>query len=163
MRTVTRIRSCGFPRSYHAIHEASHAVIGIASRLKPRQMTIGNDPLGTQGGTDFSRALTRDRRRFLLIAVGGRVGTRLLGYKNRLVSEQLARLGEGEPSWMSDAFLVWERDYPLSEIRAAERQARMVLKRRLVLVRLLADTLHAKGSLTKEEIAVIVQQAAHAK
>jgi hypothetical protein len=45
-------------RWYHAAHEASHAVIGIANGLKPKQMTVGNDPLGTQGGTDFSRALS---------------------------------------------------------------------------------------------------------
>ncbi len=161
-----RFRRGRSPKWYHAVHEASHAVLGIASRLQPKQITIGHDPLGTRGGIDFSRALSRDRQRYLLIAVAGRVGTRLFGYKNRLVSEQLVRLGEREPSersWNSDAFNLWYDGYSLLEVRAAEREARQVLKRRLALVGLLADVLHTKGSLTKEEIIVITQRAAHAR
>ncbi len=145
----------GWNIHYHAIHESAHAVVGYRLRLTPKKVTVGKTSTGTSGNVEFcsNAALQRDPERYLVIAVAGQAGTRVLGYENRLVSESLARLHDDEePGWMSDEMFVWEGDYSLTEIRAAEAKARKILKRNGVLLTALAESLIAKRELGKDEI-----------
>lgn len=92
-----------------------------------------------------------------MILVAGNVGTRLLGYKNRLVSERLARLrNDQEPPWQSDAMFVWDANCSLPEIRSAESEARQILERNRVLLLALTEALIAKRKLGKDEIRAII-------
>jgi hypothetical protein len=135
---------------YHAYHEAGHVLVALATGLTPRKVWLRTGG----GGITFCSpsALLRVPDRYLEIAVAGRVATRLTGYKNRLVSEQIARLGDREPGWMSDAFLVWERRYALDDIRAAERRVRAVLRRRLPALQRVAEGLVTTGQLSTSDI-----------
>ncbi len=140
---------------YHAIHESSHAVVAKRLRLTPKTISVGKTSMGTSGGIAFcsQSALNRDPQRFLLILVAGRVGTRLYGYGNTLVSDKLERLGFGdEPGGMSDEFRVWEAGFSLAEIQKAESEAEQILQKHQFVLTALADTLLAKRDLTKAEI-----------
>lgn len=138
------------PPIYHAYHEAGHVLVALATGLTPRKVW-----LRTGGGSITfcsPSALLREPGRYLEIAVAGRVATRLTGYKNRLVSEQIAHLGDKEPGWMSDAFFVWERHHSLEEIRAAERRGRAMLRRRLPALQRVAEGLVTTGQLSTSDI-----------
>lgn len=140
---------------YHAIHEASHAVVSMKLGLSPKRLSIGRFALGTSGGIEFhsQAALERDPARKLTILVAGKVGTRLHGYKNRLVSEKLADLDEdNEPGWMSDEALAWESGCSDAEIQVAEASAEQVLARHAPLVVSIADALMAKRELDTKAI-----------
>ena len=92
-----------------------------------------------------------------MISVAARVGTRLFGYSNRLVSENILRLEGQEPAHGSDDQCVWQLDATLSEIQKAESEAHKVLEKKKVLVMRLADDLLLKGELNKEETRAIVK------
>ncbi len=114
--------------------------------------------MGTSGGTKFHSmaALRRDPKRFLMIAVAGCVGTRIVGYGNQLVSAELCGSSEVEPGWMSDAEHV--EDYPLSEIRDAETEVGRILERNRCALEALADALIVKRELGKDEIRALIAQ-----
>jgi hypothetical protein len=87
----------------------------------------------------------------------GKVGTQLLGYNNRLLSENLEQLPDDEePGWMSDEWFVWDGGYSVSEIRSAESEARLILERERVRLIDLAEALLVKGELNKDEIRRII-------
>jgi hypothetical protein len=143
-------------RRYHAIHEAGHAVVGRALGLRPKKLLVGRTSTGTDGSTEFCdwNAVNRNKERFLRIAVAGQVATRLLGYNNNLVSEELYFLPDGhEPGDSSDAWYVWDRHcYYLWEVIEAEREVRQMLQGRIKKLQQLAKALQAGGELNKQEI-----------
>lgn len=161
--SLERILDACWDDRYHAIHEVSHAVVGLRSGLTPKRLSIGRTTTGTSGGIEFcsNAALKRDSWRYLLIAVAGCVGTRLFGYGNALVSEKLKRLslqGEIEPGWQSDEWLVWEGEYPIPEIEQAEKDAQAVLEDGQEVVSRLSDALLANRVLEKKAIQAIFQK-----
>lgn len=147
-------------RRYHALHETSHGVVGIAKGLTVKEMKVGKTSTGTNGSTSFCnrRALRRDPWRFLLIAVAGKVGTRLMGYSNRLVSINLLRLKGEEPGWASDEHRVWSEGATLAQIQGAEAEAQYLLQRRYELWLELTEALLVNGQLTKHEIHQLVRK-----
>lgn len=160
--SLERILDACWDDRYHAIHQSSHAVVGLRSGLTPKRLSIGRTTTGTSGGIEFCSvaALKRDSWRYLLIAVAGCVGTRLFGYFNALVSEKLKRLslqGEIEPGWQSDEWLVWEGEYPIPDIEQAEKDAQTVLEDGQEVVSRLSDALLANRVLEKNAIQAICQ------
>lgn len=145
---------------YHAIHETAHALVGYRLGLTPKTLLLGRTATGTSGSTEFcsNAALRRDPERWLVIAVAGKTGTQLLGYRNRLVSENLAELEyDEEPGWGSDEMRVWENNYSLEETQAAEAKARDILERNRSHLTALAEALLDKGELQKDEIREIAK------
>jgi len=147
---------------YNAIHESSHALVGCRLGQTPKVLAVGRTSIGTSGQVLFcsGTASRHPMKRQLVIAVAGKVGTQVLGYRNRLVSENLDCLEDDEePGWLSDEMLVWEDEHPLEEVRAAEATARWILKRYRSLLTALAEALIAKGELGKDEIRGILAEA----
>jgi hypothetical protein len=139
---------------FQAIHESAHALVGYRLGLTPKEIVVGTTSTGTSGGIAFcSRtAVYRDPARYLMIAVAGKVGTQVLGYRNWLVSENLAELPDDEePGWGSDEMLVWD-DYSLEGVQNAEAKVRKILERGRSVLAALAEALTAKGKLGKDEI-----------
>ena len=142
---------------YHAVHEAAHAIVGFVMGLTTKFM-VAKSP-GKTAHIEFCSfsALNRDSTRWLMIAVAGQVGTRVVGFKNRLISGQLARLGEDAPGCGSDAEKVWERWYPHDEIKAAEKSVRLILSKRLPALERLAKALLKDRRLTTEQICRLIR------
>lgn len=147
-------------RRYHALHETSHGVVAIAKGLTVKEMKVGKTSTGTDGSTSFCnwQAVSRDPWRYLLISVAGKVGTRLMGYNNRLVSTILLRLKGEEPGWGSDEHHVWEEGADTLLVQEAEAEAARLLKQRYDLWMELTEALLAKGKLTKNEIRQLVRK-----
>jgi hypothetical protein len=157
-RSLARMLEGCWDDRYHAIHEASHAVVALRSGLKPKRLRLGRAADGTSGGVEFhsSKALGRDDRRFLMIAVAGCVGTRAFEYANPLVSEKLSRLGDEEPDHGSDEMIVWDRRFSPEEIEEAEREAWRLLEGDRRTVGSLSEALLARRALEKHEIEAII-------
>jgi hypothetical protein len=105
--------SSGVGTRFHAIHEAAHALVGYRLGLTLKTLLPGKTSMGTSGGTEFcsQAALNRNPDRWLVIAVAGKMGTQVLGYRNRLISENLAELEyDEEPGWNRDEMRVWENN-----------------------------------------------------
>jgi hypothetical protein len=144
---------------YHAIHESAHAVVGLHLGLTPKKISVGRTSSGTSGDIEFcsQAALGRDPLRRLSILVAGKVATRLLGYTNRLVSEELELLpDDDEPGYTSDEWFIWDDEFSQQEIVAAESQVLQILERKHYLLTELADALVAKRQLNKDDIRAIV-------
>jgi len=165
-RSMDRMLDACWDDRYHAVHEASHALVAFRAGLKLKRLTVGKAADGTSGGVEFHSptALGRDGKRFLLIAVAGCVGTRMAGYGNLLVSEKLNRLGDDEePDWGSDEMRVWERDYAHSEIEETERKAWRLLEEERQVVQSISNALLRKRSVEKHEIEEIVRGASQSR
>ena len=144
---------------YHAIHEAAHALVGWHLGLTPKQLRVGRMADETDGNTEFcsSAAACREQRRFVAIEVAGRVGTQVLGYDNRLVSECLDGLQPGdEPPWSSDEWYVRDAEATKDEVLAAEDESRRILSHNREALIALAQALADKGELGKDEFRAII-------
>lgn len=86
-----------------------------------------------------------------------RVGTQVLGYDNRLVSECLDGLRPGdELPWSSDESYVRDAEATADEVLAAEDEARRILSQNRTVHLTLAQALAAKGELGKDEVLAII-------
>ncbi len=146
---------------YHAIHEASHAVVGKKMGLSPKIVSVGRTDLGTSGGIGFcsNAALERDLWRRLMILVAGYVGTQMFGYGNLLASEKLLELLEDEePGYMSDEWFIWVEEHQIQEIQDAESKARLMLENNRDTVLSLANELLTNRELERNEIRSFFQR-----
>jgi hypothetical protein len=153
---TTMLEACEqWDARFHAIHESAHALVGYRLGLTPKTLRLGRTSTGTSGSTEFCSwaALNRNPHRWLVIAVAGKVGTQVLGYRNRLVSENLAELEDDEePGSGGDEWRVWEENQSLEAIQEAEEDARKILERNHSLLTALAEALIDKGELRKDDI-----------
>lgn len=151
---------------YHAIHESSHAVVGIGLGLTPKEIAIGRTSRGTYGGVEFCLPtnVRRDRRRCRMIAVSGYMGTRMFGYGNATVSTKLRRLKDGdEPGWNSDEWRVWRTGGTFSELEQTEEEARQLLEKDRDAIAALSNALLDRRTLEKEDIMAIYRSTSHGR
>jgi hypothetical protein len=157
---------------FHALHESGHALRGWQLGLTPVWLSIRRKRvIGTTGGINFAERVDtifeEERTNFLHIGVAGQVATRIFGYTNTLVSEQLERFYELQASdpWCnpvdtlgdeSDAYKIYEANFDLETVQFVEDLVGMWLRKERAKLEALARELVLRGELRRKRILAIL-------
>jgi ATP-dependent Zn protease len=143
-----------------AIHEAGHAVVGLAMGLELDSVRLTRS--GGGGACWTKRSILRLGKEYLTVVVTGYVAEDLLMPGSNRVSEGLQNLRIGEKGSDEDQAVRlagFKLEVPAATIRRieeAERRAEEILMPRLDDVQRLADVLVERKSLTGSEVAAVV-------